>query len=64
MEVRDAVRAGTTTIVIAHGGVEQNGPYVAGGKQTTSSRPSCRKSRSIGQGADFSDCQVRPRGQH
>lgn len=32
MEIRDAVRAGTTTIVIGTGGVEQNGPYVAGGK--------------------------------
>ena len=32
MEVRDAVRAGTTTIIIGTGGVEQNGPYVVGGK--------------------------------
>ncbi|MCC6243913.1 MAG: creatininase family protein [Gemmatimonadaceae bacterium] len=32
MEVRDLVKAGTTTIVIGTGGVEQNGPYVAGGK--------------------------------
>jgi hypothetical protein len=32
MEIRDAVRGGTTTIIIATGGVEQNGPYVAGGK--------------------------------
>jgi len=32
MEVRDLVRAGTTTIIIGTGGVEQNGPYVAGGK--------------------------------
>ncbi len=32
MEVRDAVKAGATTIVIGTGGVEQNGPYVAGGK--------------------------------
>ena len=32
MEVRDAVRAGKTTILIGTGGVEQNGPYVAGGK--------------------------------
>jgi hypothetical protein len=32
MEVRDAVAAGTTTIIIGTGGVEQNGPYVAGGK--------------------------------
>ena len=32
MEVRDAVAAGKTTIIIGTGGVEQNGPYVAGGK--------------------------------
>jgi len=32
MEVRDKVHAGTTTIIIGTGGVEQNGPYVAGGK--------------------------------
>jgi hypothetical protein len=32
MEVRDKVRTGTTTIIVGTGGVEQNGPYVAGGK--------------------------------
>jgi creatinine amidohydrolase len=32
MEVRDKVRAGTTTIIIGTGGVEQNGPYVSAGK--------------------------------
>jgi creatinine amidohydrolase len=32
MEIRDAIRTGTTTIIIGTGGVEQNGPYVAGGK--------------------------------
>jgi hypothetical protein len=32
LEIRDALRAGTTTIIIGTGGVEQNGPYVAGGK--------------------------------
>jgi creatinine amidohydrolase len=32
MEIRDLVRSGTTTIIIGTGGVEQNGPYVAGGK--------------------------------
>jgi creatinine amidohydrolase/Fe(II)-dependent formamide hydrolase-like protein len=31
-EVRDAVRAGKTTAIIATGGVEQNGPYLATGK--------------------------------
>ncbi len=32
MEMRDAIKAGKTTILIGTGGVEQNGPYVAGGK--------------------------------
>ncbi|MBK5291061.1 MAG: alpha/beta fold hydrolase [Acidobacteriia bacterium] len=32
MEVRDAIKAGKTTVLVATGGVEQNGPYVAGGK--------------------------------
>lgn len=32
MEIRDLVKAGTTTVIIGTGGVEQNGPYVAGGK--------------------------------
>jgi creatinine amidohydrolase len=32
MEVRDAMKAGKTTIIIATGGIEQNGPYLALGK--------------------------------
>jgi creatinine amidohydrolase len=32
MEVRDALKAGRTTVLVGTGGVEQNGPYVAGGK--------------------------------
>jgi creatinine amidohydrolase len=32
MEVRDALKNGKTTIIIGTGGVEQNGPYVVGGK--------------------------------
>ena len=32
MEVRDAIKAGKTTAIIATGGVEMNGPYVATGK--------------------------------
>ena len=31
-EIRDAIRDGTTTVIVGTGGVEQNGPYVAGGK--------------------------------
>jgi creatinine amidohydrolase/Fe(II)-dependent formamide hydrolase-like protein len=32
MEIRDAMRAGKTTAIIATGGLEQNGPYLATGK--------------------------------
>ncbi len=32
MEVRDEIAAGKTTGIVATGGVEQNGPYMAGGK--------------------------------
>jgi creatinine amidohydrolase/Fe(II)-dependent formamide hydrolase-like protein len=32
MEVRDALRAGKTTAIVATGGVEMNGPYLATGK--------------------------------
>jgi creatinine amidohydrolase/Fe(II)-dependent formamide hydrolase-like protein len=32
MEVRDALKDGKTTVIVATGGIEQNGPYVATGK--------------------------------
>src|SRR5262245_32520258 len=32
LEVRDAMRAGKDTVIVATGGVEQNGPYLATGK--------------------------------
>lgn len=32
MEVRDAIRGGNTTAIVATGGLEQNGPYLATGK--------------------------------
>jgi creatinine amidohydrolase/Fe(II)-dependent formamide hydrolase-like protein len=32
MEVRDAIRGGKTTALVATGGIEQNGPYLATGK--------------------------------
>lgn len=32
MEVRDALVAGKTTVIVATGGIEQNGPYLATGK--------------------------------
>jgi creatinine amidohydrolase/Fe(II)-dependent formamide hydrolase-like protein len=32
MEVRDAIKAGKTTAIVATGGIEQNGPYLVTGK--------------------------------
>src|SRR5688572_18530824 len=32
MEVRDAMRAGKDTVIVATGGIEQNGPYLVTGK--------------------------------
>lgn len=32
LEVRDALKAGKTTVILPTGGVEQNGPYLAAGK--------------------------------
>lgn len=32
MEVRDAMRAGKKTVIVATGGIEQNGPYLVAGK--------------------------------
>jgi creatinine amidohydrolase/Fe(II)-dependent formamide hydrolase-like protein len=32
MEIRDAMKAGVDTVIIATGGIEQNGPYIVTGK--------------------------------
>src|SRR3954451_11817870 len=32
MEVRDAIRGGKETVIVATGGIEQNGPYLVAGK--------------------------------
>lgn len=41
MEVRDALAKGKTSIIIATGGIEQNGPYVALGKHNFVLRQDC-----------------------
>jgi len=41
LEVRDALAAGTTTIIIPTGGIEQNGPYLALGKHNYVLEESC-----------------------
>src|SRR5262245_20045361 len=32
MEIRDLLRGGTDTVIVATGGIEQNGPYIVTGK--------------------------------
>ena len=41
MEVRDAIAAGTTTVIVPTGGIEQNGPYLALGKHNYVLDQSC-----------------------
>lgn len=41
MEVRDAMKAGKTTVLVPTGGVEQNGPYLATGKHNYVLRATC-----------------------
>jgi creatinine amidohydrolase len=38
MEIRDAVKAGNTTVLVLTGGVESNGPHLASGKHNYSNR--------------------------
>jgi creatinine amidohydrolase/Fe(II)-dependent formamide hydrolase-like protein len=42
MEVRDALKAGKTTVLVAAGGIEQNGPYVVTGKHNVVLRATTR----------------------
>src|SRR5262245_12741688 len=41
MEVRDALKAGKTTAIVATGGVEQNGPYLVTGKHNVILKAIC-----------------------
>jgi creatinine amidohydrolase len=41
LEVRDAMKAGKTTVIIPTGGMEQNGPYLATGKHNYVNRAGC-----------------------
>jgi creatinine amidohydrolase len=41
MEVRDAIAAGKTTVIIPTGGIEENGPYVATGKHNYILQSAC-----------------------
>lgn len=41
MEIRDLIAAGTTTVIIPTGGIEENGPYLATGKHNLILEASC-----------------------
>lgn len=41
MEIRDAIAAGTSTVIIATGGIEENGPYLATGKHNLILEAAC-----------------------
>ncbi len=41
LEVRDAMKAGQTTVIVPTGGVEQSGPYLALGKHNYVNRATC-----------------------
>jgi creatinine amidohydrolase len=41
LEVRDALKAGKTTVIVPTGGIEQNGPYLATGKHNYVNRATC-----------------------
>ncbi|MFK7831066.1 MAG: creatininase family protein [Congregibacter sp.] len=41
MEIRDQIAAGTTTVIIPTGGIEENGPFLATGKHNTILTASC-----------------------
>lgn len=43
MEVRDLMAAGTNTVIVATGGIEQNGPYLATGKHNYVLHGACER---------------------
>src|SRR5579885_2049785 len=50
LEVRDALKAGKTTVIAATGGVEQNGPYLATGWSRRRPGPGLRQADRVGGG--------------
>jgi creatinine amidohydrolase len=65
MEVRDALRAGKTTMIVATGGVEQNGPYTATGKHNFVARVTTEAiARKLGNALVAPIVGFVPEGQH
>ena len=63
LEVRDAMKAGKTTVIVPSGGVEQNGPYVATGKHNYVNRATCEAiARKLGNALCAPNVQFVPEG--
>ncbi len=62
MEVRDALQAGKTTVLVPTGGVEQNGPYLATGKHNYILRATSEAIAQAGQRPGRSHRGLRARG--
>ncbi len=60
MDVRDAIRDGKTTAIVATGGVEQNGPYVAEKPQRLSPLEESSKTGLTWQAGNTISCCRRP----
>ena len=63
-EVRDALKAGKTTVIIPTGGVEQNGPYVVTGKHNYIVRATAEAiARKLGNALVAPSCRLSPKGE-
>jgi creatinine amidohydrolase len=65
LEVRDAMKAGKTTVIVPTGGVEQNGPYLALGKHNYVNRATCEAiARKLGNTLCAPNVPFVPEGDH
>jgi creatinine amidohydrolase len=65
LEVRDALKAGKTTVIVPTGGVEQNGPYLATGKHNYVNRATCDAiARKLGNALCAPNVPFVPEGDH
>jgi creatinine amidohydrolase/Fe(II)-dependent formamide hydrolase-like protein len=65
LEVRDAIAAGKTTAIVATGGVEQNGPYLATGKHNYVLQGACEGiARKLGNALCAPIVKLVPEGNH
>ena len=65
MEVRDAIASGVTTVIVATGGIEQNGPYLALGKHNYVLQEACEGiARTLGNALCAPIVKLVPEGNH